>query len=295
MSRSTVTTTVADTVDTADESIEDRVRRCLPLVQYAVHELGGRVPAHVDRDDLVSAGMLGLAQAARSWEPDRGVAFDRYARRRIQGAILDELRGLDWATRSVRAGARMLQSAGERLRGATGEAPSSEQLGRELGLPVDAVRRLVAEVDRARVLHFDALVGEEAAPSSTQGGDQPVAALLQREVLGYLRDAVRSLPENLRRVVLEYYFDERQMQDIAGELGVTESRVSQMRAEAVKLLRTALQACLGGDPTPDAPPATGRAAARTAAYVAEVASAADLHSRLTPDVAPTRGRLAATA
>ncbi len=94
---------------------EDLVRRHLPLVQYAVAEVASRVPRHVSRGDLVSAGMVGLAQAARSYDPSRGIAFDRYANQRIRGALLDELRSRDWASRTVRAKARAVTAATDHL------------------------------------------------------------------------------------------------------------------------------------------------------------------------------------
>src|SRR5216110_2005825 len=103
-------------IDIERAEYEDRlVRDNLPLVQYVVSEVAHRVPSHVSRSDLVSAGMLGLAQAARSYDPERGIAFDRFASTRIRGAMLDELRGRDWASRSVRARARGMQQATDQL------------------------------------------------------------------------------------------------------------------------------------------------------------------------------------
>lgn len=294
-------TTAAETSPMAappidDRSVEQRIVDSLPLVQYAVSDLTGRLPAHLDRDDLVSAGLLGLAQATRSWDPGRGVTFERYARVRIRGALLDELRSVDWATRSVRAGARLVQAAAERLSTSVGGTASSEQVARELGIPVAQVQRVLAEVDRAKVQHLDALVVDGEAPVTPAADDEPAARLLHRELLGYLRDAVVALPERLRKVVVEYYFDERQMQDIAADLGVTESRVSQMRNEAVTMIRAALAAELdrGDEPRPAAP-AQGRAAMRLAAYVAEVASASDYRTRVGSQTASIADRIAATA
>ena len=117
------------------------VREHLPLVQYVVSEVAHRVPSHVSRSDLVSAGMLGLAQAARSFDPERGIAFDRFASTRIRGALLDELRGRDWASRSVRARARGLQAAHEELTNKLGRTPKPEEVARMLD---------VADRDRAQ-------------------------------------------------------------------------------------------------------------------------------------------------
>jgi RNA polymerase sigma factor (sigma-70 family) len=108
------------------------VRANLHLASQAVHELARRLPPHVNRDDLSSAAMLGLAQAARSWDPGRGASFERHAATRIRGALLDELRDSDWASRSVRSRARRLRQAGEELTGRLGRAPTEAELAAEL-------------------------------------------------------------------------------------------------------------------------------------------------------------------
>jgi RNA polymerase sigma factor for flagellar operon FliA len=270
---------------------EQLVSSGLPLVHYAVSDLAGRLPRHVHRDDLVSAGMLGLAQAARSWDPARGVTFERYARTRIQGALLDELRSRDWATRSVRANARRLQAATDELTARTGHAPEPAALGKELGLAAHEVAKLNDDVHRATVLHYDAMFTDVDESPICAATDDTLDGLLQRELVGYLRDAVVSLPERLRTVVVEYFFEERQMQDIADDLGVTESRVSQMRAEAIVLLRAGLESL---EPAPvEAAPATGRAAKRTAAYLAEVAAASDYKMRISASAPGVVDRVAA--
>src|SRR5690242_16965083 len=134
---------------------EQLVREHLPLVHYAVSEMAAKVPRHVSRDDLVSAGMAGLAQAARSFDPERGIAFDRYASTRIRGALLDELRDRDWASRSVRSRARGLQATQEELTNRLGRAPKPEEVARSLGISPETVHKLVDDVHRATVLNYD--------------------------------------------------------------------------------------------------------------------------------------------
>src|SRR5213078_901202 len=119
---------------------EQLVREHLPLVHYAVSEMAAKVPRHVSRDDLVSAGMAGLAQAARSFDPARGISFDRYASTRIRGSLLDELRNRDWASRSVRSKARKVSAAADALTGKLGRSPSSHEVAAHLGLETDAVQ-----------------------------------------------------------------------------------------------------------------------------------------------------------
>src|SRR5919202_483905 len=108
-------------------SEDELVATNLPLVHYAVAEISAKIPRHVSRDDLISAGMAGLAQAARNFDPARGIAFDRYASTRIRGALLDELRSCDWASRSVRSRARQVQAAAEELQARWGRTPTNAE------------------------------------------------------------------------------------------------------------------------------------------------------------------------
>jgi RNA polymerase sigma factor for flagellar operon FliA len=269
-------------IDLEQAAVEEQlVREHLTLVQYVVSEIARRVPDHVSRDDLVSAGMLGLAQAVRSFEPERGVPFDRFASTRIRGAVLDELRGRDWASRSVRARARDLAATHEALTSRFGRAPEPSEVARSLGVAPDTVHKLVDDIHRATILNYDSLVVEGDAESflasSTVG---PEDTLLDRERKAYLMDAVRALPERLRRVVIGYFFDERTMQDIAEELGVSESRISQLRSEALLLLRDGMNSQLQPANLPAEPKPNGRIARRKASYYAAIAANSDYRTRL---------------
>lgn len=260
---------------------EKLVTENLPLVQYVVSEIAHRIPAHVSRSDLVSAGMLGLAQAARSFDPDRGIAFDRFASTRIRGALLDELRGRDWASRSVRARARGLQAVSEDLTGRLGRTPTSSEIAAEMHVPAETVHKLVDDVHRATVLNYESLVLDGDAESFLcAGDDSPEDAMLSRERQGYLMDAVKTLPDRLRRVVVGYFFEELSMQELADELGVSESRVSQLRAEALALLKDGINSQLEPECLPEEPRPNGRVARRKAAYYAQIAAASDYRARL---------------
>jgi RNA polymerase sigma factor for flagellar operon FliA len=254
----------------------------LALVHYAVAEIANRIPRHVSRADLVSAGMVGLAQAARSFDPERGIAFDRFAATRIRGALLDDLRSRDWASRSVRAKARLVATATEKLTGTLGRVPTADEIGASVGMAPAAVQRSAEDVHRAVVLNYDALVesgdSENLLPSDEAS---PEAAILDRERKAYLIDAVAALPERLRRVVVGYFFEELPMQTLADELGVSESRISQMRAEALELVKEGMNSQL--DPDLVAEPSTsGRVAKRKNAYIEAVASGTG-NSRLSSD------------
>jgi RNA polymerase sigma factor for flagellar operon FliA len=249
------------------------VREHLPLVHYLVAEMSQRIPAYVSRDDLESAGMAGLAQAARSFDGDRGVPFDRFASRRIRGALLDELRSRDWATRSVRASARAVYKAGEELTAVLGRAPSPAELAAKVGCGVADLHAVAAGVAQANVVNYESLFedgsGDDLLP--VDDGDAPDACLLERERQAYLVDAVAALPARLQKVVIGYFFEERSMHDLGDELGVTDSRISQMRAEALTLLREGLEAHLQPDTTPAVTRPGGRVARRKDAYFAAIA------------------------
>jgi len=276
-----------------DRQAEDElVRRHLPLVQYAVAEMAARVPRHVSRSDLVSAAMVGLAQAARSYDADRGVAFDRYASQRIRGALLDELRNRDWASRTVRAKARAVTAATDQLTSNLGRMPTKAEVAQRAGLDVRAVDDLADDVHRAVVLNYDSLMtsgdGDGILPSDHL---TPEATLIERERTAYLIDAVSALPDRLRRVIVGYFFEELPMIVLAKEFGVSESRISQMRAEALDLMKDGINSQLEPDLVVEHRPES-RVAKRKAAYYATVSTNSDFRSRLDAGEAG-RGKLLA--
>jgi RNA polymerase sigma factor for flagellar operon FliA len=254
----------------------------LPLVHHVVSDVVGRIPRFVDRDDLHAAGLLGLAQAARSFDPDRGVSFSTYARVRIRGAVLDELRSRDAVSRGTRRMATRLTGAGTELEAVLGRRASAAEIAGHLGLEEVDVRQVQDDVARAASLERPAVTfGVADASDQVAAADaDPVSQLLDRELRGYLVDAVCALPERLRRVVVAHYLDGREMQEIAAELGVTPSRVSQLCAEGVALLRDGINAQLDPELVPDLTVTTGRVGRRKSAYYATVASSSSCHQRL---------------
>ncbi|HEX5615884.1 MAG TPA: FliA/WhiG family RNA polymerase sigma factor, partial [Acidimicrobiia bacterium] len=241
--------TIDTTTTTTERGAHDEetlVCEHLQLVHYVVAEVAPRLPAHVQRAELVSAGMLGLVQAAKSFDPERGIAFDRFASTRIRGAILDELRGRDWASRSVRVKARALQASVDRLTNALGRTPTSVELAADMGVDVERVQRITDDVHRASVINYEALSTDGDAESflAVDGDGTPDDFVVDAERRGYLADAIAALPPRLRLVIMAYFFEERTMQDIADELGVSESRISQLRTEALALLKDGLNSQL---------------------------------------------------
>ncbi|GAA3450659.1 sigma-70 family RNA polymerase sigma factor [Dactylosporangium matsuzakiense] len=270
-------TTIA--IKTSSAEREELVRSHLPLVGHLVREMLGRLPAHVLREDLISAGMAALAGAARSFDPARGIPFGSFATTRIRGALLDELRGLDWASRSVRTRARRVETTQQELTAALGRSPSQQELAEALGVAVEELKSLNEDVQRSVVLSlqgFTAGTAEDLVPERAAG---PEELILHRERIGYLHQAVAALPERLRKVVTAYFFDERPMSDIAEQLGVTESRVSQLRAEALVLMRDGLNNHLDPDLVAAARD-KGCVARRREAYYANIAAQGDLSARL---------------
>ncbi|ABK53804.1 RNA polymerase, sigma 28 subunit, SigD/FliA/WhiG [Acidothermus cellulolyticus 11B] len=263
--------------DTIDQLVKDH----LPLVGYLVAETASKLPGHVNRDDLTSAGMMALAQAARTYDPSRGVPFARFATVRIRGAIIDELRSHDWASRSVRVKARQRAAAEEELAAVLGRLPTQAELAEHLGVSVDELASTEGDVHRAVVLSLqgfaDAGTLEGMLPHQDPG---PEDVLLNRERVNYLLDAVAALPPRLRTVVEGYFFQERPMAELAEELGVTESRISQMRAEALSLLRDGMTAMLAPEQLPEEPRPDGCVARRKAAYYAAIAASSDFRTRI---------------
>jgi RNA polymerase sigma factor for flagellar operon FliA len=265
---------------TATRELDDLVRSHLPLVGHLVRELLSRVPGHISREDLLSAGMAGLASAARSFDPGRGAPFGAFAATRVRGALLDELRGLDWASRSVRGRARRVEEAQQRLTAALGRVPSRQELAEALGVGVDELDAVDEDVQRAMVLSLQGFATGTAEDLVRDGAAGPEELILRRERIGYLHDAIEALPDRLRTVVTGYFFEERPMAEIAAELGVTESRVSQLRAEALGLLRDGLNAHLDPHLLPADQRPGGCVARRRENYYSAVGAGGDLRSRL---------------
>ncbi len=289
------TTSNLNTMDQDARTTEETlVKDHLPLVHYAVAEIAHRIPSHVSRADLVSAAMLGLAQAARSFDPERGIAFDRFASTRIRGALLDELRGRDWASRSVRSKARGLQATTEDLTTKLGRTPTADEIAQAMNLDPASIHKLVDDVHRATVLNYESLVLEGSAESFLiSESESPEEAIIARERRAYLTDAVSVLPERLQRVVVGYFFEERSMQELADELGVSESRISQLRAEALVLLKDGMNSQLEPEQVEPEVRPNGRIARRKAAYYAAIAAASDAKTRLSAQAPTVQDKIAA--
>jgi RNA polymerase sigma factor for flagellar operon FliA len=263
----------------ATADVDTLIGEHLPLVGHIVRGVISRVPSHVHRDDLVSAGMLALVLAARSFDQSRGVPFSAFAALRIRGAVTDALRSLDWASRAVRSKARQVDTVRNDLAAALGRTPTRLEIAQAMGVAVSDLDAVEADVDRAAVLHLQALTPDSVEESLPTASDGPETLLIKREQIGYLHDAIAELPDRLRLVVQYYFFDNRKMADIADELGVTESRISQLRSEALILMRAAMTAANtdNSDPARDEPTT---APLRQRRYTAAVAARSTIADRL---------------
>ncbi len=213
--------------------------RYLGLVHHAAREVVPRVRDAVSLDELVSAGSLGLLQAMDGFEPERGLAFSTFAMRRIRGAILDDLRARDPLSRSDRAQVKRVDAAVAELEQQIGRAPNTTEIAAHLGLDYESVARLR---QRTAVVASISLEGEPGARAVADrlSGDEEMTAdetLDESERNGALQTALDALPSRERLILSRSYFEERSLREIAEEMGVTESRVCQLRAQAIKRLR----------------------------------------------------------
>ncbi|WP_246383581.1 sigma-70 family RNA polymerase sigma factor [Nocardioides stalactiti] len=258
--------------DPQGDDTEKRILDHMPLVGHIVRETMSRVPSHVSRDDLVSAGLTALVQASQAYDAERGVPFERYASTRIRGAVLDGLRAIDWASRSVRRKARDLDETRNRLASVLGRSPSSSEIAQAAGVSEQEIKANEEDIARAQVLSLQASTTTSLDELLPARAPSPEALIEHQEQLTYLVEAITELPDRLRTVVEDYFFAERPMADIAADLGVTDSRVSQMRAEALKLLRDALNHALEPSLVTDVGKPGGCANRRREAYFAAVAA-----------------------
>jgi len=264
---------------TVSRELENLIRENMPLVGHVVREMLFKVPAHVHRDDLASAGYAALVTAAQAFDSSRGIPFGRFAAVRVRGALLDELRSMDWASRSVRARARRAETARQELTAQLGRTPSPTELAELLGVAVSELAHVDDDVQRAAVLSLQGFTAGAAEDMVTESSMNPEETLLHRERIGYLHDAVAVLPERLRHVVEASFLRERPLSEVAAELGVTESRVSQLRTEALALLKDGLTTHMEQQDN-GAAKGDGCVARRRAAYAAQIASRSTMASRL---------------
>jgi RNA polymerase sigma factor FliA len=220
-----------------------------PLVKYVAGKLGASLPAHVEEADLISYGLGGLISAIERFDPSRETKFETYAMTRIRGAIIDELRTLDWAPRSVRARAREIERANIKLESRLQRAPTDEEMATELGATIPEFQEQLLKIANSTIVALD-----ELWSATDAGGDQvslldtlpdraapdPQIVVDESELRDRVSDAIAALPEREKLVIALYYYENLTLREIGEVLGVTESRVSQLHTKAVLRLRSKL-------------------------------------------------------
>jgi len=218
----------------------------LPIVRFLARRIHERLPQHVDIEDLVSAGVVGLMDAFSKFDPDKKVQFRSYAQFRIRGAILDSLRTLDWSPRELRRKGRAVEEAIRQLTARFGRAPGENEVALEMALGLEEYQQLLGDLKGLEIgtLHMERNEDsgeEELAYIPGRPDEDPLFCCLRGELEDRLGEAIANLPDRERLVMTLYYYEEMTMREIGLALGVVESRVSQVHASAVVHLRGALK------------------------------------------------------
>ena len=241
----------ADYKASADVELRDRlIVHYSPLVKYVAGRVAVGLPQNVEQADLVSNGIFGLIDAIEKFEPERGYKFETYAMSRIKGAILDELRSIDWVPRSVRMKARAIEQAYTKLESAQRRSPSDAELAAELGMTETQLQSTLSQISFVGLAALDEilLVGGDRGESLTLGdtvaddSDGPMAAYEVEEMRHILADAINRMSEREKLVLSLYYYEGLTLNEIGQVIGVTESRVCQIHTKAVIHLRSKLAA-----------------------------------------------------
>lgn len=235
----------------------------LPLVGYLAAETHARA-THIPREDLAAVGALALVMAADSFDPELGVPFGAYARRRILGAFADEMRAMDWASRGTRKRIKETVAVRETLTAGLGRTATVAEIATTMSVTEDVVREALSDAARV-VTDLDDSIAENLAANIPLPEES--AAMSERSDV--LSHAIDALPERMRRIIQAVYFDERAVKDVAAELGVSHSAVSQQRSEAVRMLRDALDRYYTEDAADE--PVSRISATARAAFFAQIA------------------------
>jgi RNA polymerase sigma factor for flagellar operon FliA len=214
------------------------ISRYLPLVRYHAGRLMLGLPAHVSREDLIQAGVLGLMEAMRRYDPSRGIKFETFASRRIRGAMLDELRNLSWLPRSLFKQMRELDKASQSLASRLGREPEEEEIAGELGVSPEKLHKIRTDINCSAVLSLeDTLFAPPAVNGPEVGALENIIAEEEKERLAR---AIKTLPERHQQILALYYQEKLTLKEIGLVLGVTESRVCQLHSRIISRLRALL-------------------------------------------------------
>src|SRR2546426_2230355 len=221
------------------------INETLPLIKHIAHRVAIRLPANVEIRDLINAGVLGLLDAIEKFEPERNVKFKTYAEVRIRGAILDSLRNLDWAPRSLRKKSKDLEKIYAGLTQKLGRPATDEEVSEAMGENIEDFHALVEQLHGLTIGSFENVGDTEDSDNyinyyPDDGTNDPYVRFQSSELTGLLAEAIEELPEKERLVLSLYYYEEFTMKEIGTLLGVNESRVSQLHTKATLRLRSRL-------------------------------------------------------
>ena len=218
------------------------IERYGPMVRRVAAQMIARLPANVELDDLIQAGMIGLFDALSRYQSDQGAQFETFAMQRVRGAMLDELRGADWLPRSVRRNQREIEAAIRRLEQRLHRVPGEREIAAELGVELEAYQAMLGDSRGLHLVSLDDVDPDENAleQPGPQAGESPLAMLRDDRFRAALVAQIERLPEREQLIMGLYYEQELSLKEIGAVLGVTESRVSQLHSQAVSRLRAGL-------------------------------------------------------
>ena len=243
---------VTEEIEITTENREEVIKQYSPMIKYVANRIAMRLPPHIEVDDLISVGVLGLIDAITKYDPTRGAKFKTYAEFRVRGAILDELRSMDWVPRSVRQKASNIDSVVQKLQSKLGRPPEDEEVAGEMGISLDQFFDTLNETKSMPVLSLEGLgiakeTGEQQSLLDCLAGKSdtdPQTQIRLNELKEIIAQAIDTLPEQARLMISLYYYEELTMKEIGAVLDVTESRVSQIHSKAVFKLCTELKALI---------------------------------------------------
>lgn len=221
-------------------SMNDMVERYAPLVKRIAHHMLARMPASIQVEDLIQAGLIGLLEAARNYDVSKGASFETYAGIRIRGSMIDDVRRSDWAPRSVHRNARRVSQAINTVESKLGRDASDHEIAAELGVPIEDYYHMLKDSANSKLFSYDELISGEDRPEEQLASDapDPFDGIQQGALRQGLAQAISQLPERERLVLALYYNEELNLKEIGHVLGVSESRVSQIHSQAALRLRT---------------------------------------------------------
>jgi len=246
---------IVEEIEITTENREEVIIRYSPMIKYVANRIAMRLPPHIEVDDLISVGVLGLMDAITKYDSSRGAKFKTYAEFRVRGAILDELRSLDWVPRSIRQKASAVEKVVRSLESKLRRLPEDEEVAKEMDMSLDQFYRTLDETKSVPVFSLEDLgIAKESGEQQSlldciagKADADPQTQIRLIELKEIIAKAIDSLPEKERLMVSLYYYEELTMKEIGAVLDITESRVSQIHSKAVLHLRTKLKAIIADE------------------------------------------------